>query len=209
MKKIKIAVSVLFFFACQLAIANSALPEKALQDQLLRIVSLQGDFTQALYDVDNKIIGEESSGTFLLQRPGRFHWETTAPYPQLLVSDQKTIWLYDPDLETVTVRPFTDELGQTPALLLSDDVANLSEKFDVTSALKQTVKTFTLTSKDPQKLFTSIQLVFIADALESLIIHDSLKQHTIFRLANTVANLPIDASQFNFTIPDGVDVLID
>lgn len=41
------------------------------------------------------------------------------------------VWLYDPDLEQVTIQELDQRLTHTPALLLSGDVSTISENFEV------------------------------------------------------------------------------
>lgn len=210
MNKIKVwlvSIFLLGFGLCAQAATESA--ASLLQSKLQSMVSLQGDFTQALYNAKNELLGDKNQGNFLLQRPGRFYWKTEIPFEQLLVSDQKTIWLYEPDLEQVTVRPFTDDLQQTPALLLSNDVSEIEENFTITHTKTSAQDLFTLKPKSDEQLFTSLLLQFNGASLAVLTVNDSLDQRTVFTLTNTKINLPLDESKFSFSIPEGVDVLID
>lgn len=187
--------------------------DKQSAEQLRKLLdamtTLQGKFTQTLYDNKGEQI-EQSSGTFVLQRPGKFYWKTEQPYPQLLVSNQQTIWLYDPDLEQVTVRPFTDDLQQTPALLLSEDIDKLREHFTIQCQKgddKQ--EKFTLTPKEPKGLFQQLTLVFVGGQLQEFHLQDNLGQLTHFALREAERNQAVDSSLFYFTPPPGVDVLND
>jgi outer membrane lipoprotein carrier protein len=171
--------------------------------------TLQGKFTQTLYDIKGESL-EESTGTFVLQRPGKFYWKTEQPYPQLLVSNQETIWLFDPDLEQVTVRPFSNDLQRTPALLLSEDVNKLRENFIIQRELVDTQQEkFTLIPKVSKGLFQQLSLVFIVGELQAFYLQDNLGQATHFTLREVERNLAVDAALFNFTPPPGVDVLND
>lgn len=187
--------------------------DKQSAEQLRKLLdamtTLQGKFTQTLYDNKGEQI-EQSSGTFVLQRPGKFYWKTEQPYPQLLVSNQNTIWLYDPDLEQVTVRPFTDDLQQTPALLLSEDVDKLREHFTIQRQKgNDHQEKFTLTPKESKGLFQQLTLVFSTGQLQEFHLQDNLGQVTHFALDEAERNLAVDSTLFNFTPPPGVDVLND
>ncbi len=115
--------------------------------------SLQGDFVQTTYDKSG-VEQESSSGNFMLMRPGKFYWKTLEPMPQLLVSNNKTIWLYDPDLETVNIREFTEDLRETPALLLSADIEQLRKNFSIAKDAKDTsAEKYTLTPKVTEGMF--------------------------------------------------------
>lgn len=171
--------------------------------------TLQGKFTQTLYDIKGESL-EESTGTFVLQRPGKFYWKTEQRYPQLLVSNQETIWLFEPELEQVTVRPFSNDLQRTPALLLSEDVNKLRENFIIQRELVDTQQEkFTLIPKVSKGLFQQLSLVFVAGELQAFYLQDNLGQATHFTLREVERNLAVDAALFNFTPPPGVDVLND
>jgi len=189
---------------------QSATQLRALLD---KTTTLQGGFEQSLFDNQGALL-EKSSGDFVLKRPGKFYWNTTEPYEQILISDQTTIWLYDPDLEQVTVRSFNDDLQQTPALLLSENVDNLREHFAISrSTSGNTGESFVLTPKKQEGLFQTLTLVFAGKAgqqqLSEFHIKDNLGQLTRFSFSKAVANQPVSDAQFQFTPPDGVDVLYD
>ena len=78
--------------------------------------TLSGQFEQVLFDARDSV-QERSTGAFWLQRPGQFRWEYRSPYPQTLLSDGERLWLYDPDLAQVTVRPLAEALASAPAAL--------------------------------------------------------------------------------------------
>ncbi len=178
-----------------------------LRKHLDAMTTLQGKFSQSLFDAKGEKL-EESQGSFALQRPGKFYWKTEAPFPQLLVSNNKTIWLYDPDLETVNERPFTNDLQQTPALLLSEDIDKLRQNFTVThKAGDKNIHRFTLVPKVTDGLFQQLILVFAGDDLQEFHIQDSLGQSSQFTLNNVKRNQPLDASLFEFTPPPGVEIL--
>src|SRR5471030_1845252 len=80
--------------------------------------SAQGEFEQKVYDGKHKLT-QQSSGTLAFQRPGRFRWTYAKPYAQLIVGDGEKVWVYDEDLNQVTVRRLDRALGSTPAALLA------------------------------------------------------------------------------------------
>lgn len=180
-----------------------------LRKQLDAMNTLQGDFVQTTYDKQG-MEQESSSGDFMLMRPGKFYWKTLEPMPQLLVSNNKTIWLYDPDLETVNVREFTDDLRQTPALLLSADIEQLRKNFSVTRDTKDTsAEKYTLTPKVTEGMFQHLTLVFKAGQLTEFAIQDSLGQLTRCVLNNVQRNKALSEENFFFVPPEGVEILND
>lgn len=82
------------------------------------VQSGRGSFTQTVTSPDGKKT-RKSAGTLEFLRPNRFRFAYTAPMEQLIVGDGKQVWLYDADLNQVTVRPMGQALGATPAALLA------------------------------------------------------------------------------------------
>jgi outer membrane lipoprotein carrier protein len=177
-----------------------------LRKQLDAMNTLQGSFVQTLFDKDGKK-QDEQSGTFVMQRPGKFFWKTEAPAPQLLISNQKTIWLYDPDLNTVNERPFSDDLKKTPVLLLSEDVDKLRKNFTINRSQADKAEKFSVTPKVTEGLFQELLLVFVDNQLAEFSIRDSLGQLTHFTLSNVKRNQAIDEKLFNFVAPAGADII--
>ena len=175
-----------------------------LAEKLVQLSTFSGDFRQTLADDQGETL-QESTGVFFLERPGYFNWETTAPFPQLLVSDLTSIWLYDPDLEQVTVRPYDESVSQTPALLLSGDVSKMSASYEV---VQTTDNQFSLTPKNQQELFTQLMVEFAEGQLVSMSLQDSLGQTTTFTFLNGIYNQPIPSELFQFIPPEGTDVIV-
>jgi outer membrane lipoprotein carrier protein len=198
--------------ALVLSMAVSAADDQAaaqLRKQLDAMNTLQGDFVQTTHNKTG-VEQDRSSGNFMLMRPGKFYWKTLDPMPQLLVSNNKTIWLYDPDLETVNVREFTDDLRQTPALLLSADIDQLRKNFSVTRDTKDTTaEKYTLTPKVTEGMFQHLTLVFKAGQLTEFAIQDSLGQLTRCVLSNVQRNKTLPEENFFFVPPEGVEILND
>lgn len=194
------------FFFCFTVFANTAnaADVDVLAEKLVQLSTFSGDFRQTLVDDQGEVL-QESTGVFFLERPGYFNWETTAPFPQLLVSDLTSIWLYDPDLEQVTVRPYDESVSQTPALLLSGDVSKMSASYEVVQTADNQ---FSLTPKRQQELFTLLTVEFAEGQLASMSLQDSLGQTTTFTFLNGVYNQTIPRELFQFIPPEGTDVIV-
>jgi len=98
--------------------AATASGPDALRNFISATTSAQGKFQQKVYDRKGKLT-QESSGTLAFQRPGKFRWTYAKPYAQLIVGDGAKVWVYDEDLNQVTVRRLDRALGSTPAALLA------------------------------------------------------------------------------------------
>lgn len=201
-------VLIAFFLHLSLsAYADSEKTATQLRKNLNAMNTLQGNFRQIIKDEKGEI-QEESSGEFMLMRPGKFYWKTIDPMPQLLVSNNKMIWLYDPDLETVNQREFTDDLRETPALLLSEDVEKLRKNFSISSRQPgDGLEQFTLTPKVTEGLFQQLVLVFTQGQLSEFVILDTLGQTTSCVLTNVKRNQPLAEEKFFFIPPTGVEII--
>jgi len=182
----------------------------ALQNLLAELQSLSGNFSQSLRDEQGELL-QESRGQFSLKRPGKFYWHTQAPYEQVLVSDQKTLWLYDPDLEQVTVRPNAQHYQQTPMLLLSGDSQALVEQYAVLQRGGNIAgeQVFELRPRGGDSLFSTLALTFVDRRLRAMQLRDNRGQETRFTFTELTFNQAIDDELFQFQAPPGTDVLLD
>lgn len=170
--------------------------------------SITGRFSQTLSNA-NGDAGKTSTGTLALQAPRQFRWETTAPYKQTIVADGSRVWLYDPDLEQVTVRRQSSEEAQSPLTVLTD-LSQLDKGFKVTEQGARDGLQWlrlTSTSKDPQ--FDHADLGFDAGGLARMEFKDQLGNTTRIQFAGWQKNAAVPADTFNFVPPQGADVIGD
>lgn len=175
---------------------------------LTNMKSLDADFQQRILDAKGSRL-QEVSGHLSLARPGKFYWETENPFPQTVVSDGETLWLYDPDLEQVTVQQVDPAQSRTPAMLLSGDIASIEERFTIKLTREGTqLKEFLLIPTGQESLFEELRLSFVAGELASLLLSDSLGQRTSIELFSTQLNPELPDDRFTFTVPDDIDVIM-
>jgi chaperone LolA len=163
-------------------------------------------FSQLTLDASGTSL-QETQGQMSVKRPGLFYWHTDAPQEQVVVSDGKRVTLWDPDLEQATVKKLDARLNQTPALLLSGDVSKISESFDITSKEQGNVMDFTLKPKTKDTLFDSLRVSFRSGLINDMQLIDSVGQRTNILFNGVKANEAIPASQFQFKVPEGADVI--
>src|SRR5690554_3230677 len=128
-----------------------------LNELLSQAQTMTGGFSQMTLSSNGASL-QETTGSLELKRPGMFRWHTDPPLEQLLVSDGEKIWLYDPDLEQVTIQQMDQRLSHTPALLLSGDVSKLQESFDIELTDGGSVVDFTLTPREADSMFDSLRV---------------------------------------------------
>jgi outer membrane lipoprotein carrier protein len=182
------------------------LGEKLVNDFLTDVITLESRFEQSLIDAEGAII-ERTSGTLEIARPTRFRWSYSEPYEQWLVADGTNIWSYDLDLEQVTVKPQSEALANTPALLLGGS-ENALEQFDFGGTTVEEITTWVrLEPKDKNSGFNRVELGFIDNELRRMVFFDNLEQTTLVALYDVKVNEPIDDTRFEFRVPDEVDLV--
>lgn len=173
---------------------------------LQKAETLTGRFSQLSLDGTGTQL-QETSGELALKRPGQFRWHTDEPMEQLLVSDGKKVWLYDPDLEQATIQTLDQRLTHTPALLLSGDVSSISENFEVSHKEAGEVIDFTLRPKAKDTLFDNLRLSFRSGVINDMQMIDGVGQRTNILFHGVRVNEPLAAGLFSFEIPEGTDVI--
>ncbi len=188
---------------CAQSIATSA--SAALQSKLNAMRTLSADFHQVVRA--KKKVVSRSSGTMALSRPGHFRWQTKTPMAQWVIADGQHLWVYDVDLEQVTVKKQDKHLGGTAALFLSESDESVAREFEVTShqAGKKTI--FELQSRQHKANFEQVTLQFVGEVLEEIIMVDQLGQHTEVRLQDIKMNPILRQTLFQFKPPKGIDVV--
>jgi len=163
-------------------------------------------FTQTVGDKSGRVT-QSANGVFLLQRPGKFRWSVEKPYKQLLVGDGQRVWIFDEDLNQVIVRKIGDALGATPAALLSgnQDVERAFAWKDLPMA--DGLDWLSATPLTKESTFTEIRLGFDVKGLAALELYDAFGQKSVVRFTAFERNPKLAADLFQFTPPQGADVV--
>lgn len=150
---------------------------------------------------------EESSGLMQIARPGRFRWDYEPPNEQRIISDGKKVWLYDIELEQITVRLQEQSLGKTPASLLAGG-SDFKSSYEIQDLGQSGVLAWVrMTPKDEESGFSDMRIGFEKGELRIMELVDGLGQTTRITLSNSLENQNIDNSRFVLQPPDGVDVI--
>lgn len=169
--------------------------------------SLDGRFAQQVFDA-NGTATDRSEGRISLKAPRQFRWEYQQPYPQLIVADGDHLWLYDPDLEQVTVRVQSYEEQSSPLAALIDP-GELDRQFVVGEGGQSDGLTWVdLKARKPEdSAVQAAKLGFNASGLARMVFEDQLGQRTEVTFSQWKRNGALPADLFRFTPPEGVDVV--
>ena len=166
----------------------------------------RGTFEQKVYDRDKRL-SQESKGSFVFNRPGKFRWVYDKPVDQVIVGDGERVWIYDRGLAQVTVRKLARALGSTPAALLAGST-DVDAAFDLSEAgAKDGIEWLEAKPKDREAGFERIRMGFDAKGLQAMELTDNFGQTTLLRFMSLQPNAKVDPKEFRFEPPKGADVL--
>lgn len=168
--------------------------------------SFQAEFSQTVSQPGGKRT-QQASGVVSIQRPGKFNWRYQKPYDQRVVGDGKKVWIYDPDLNQVTVKSLDLALGSSPAALLagSNDLER-SYKLSEQPA-RDGLEWIEASPKSRDNTFEKVRMGFRDNQLVQMELNDNFGQTTQIRFAKVVRNPKIGAEQFAFDPPKDADVV--
>ena len=172
--------------------------------------ALSCSFTQVTRDARGEV-KSTLQGTLALAAPRQFRWQTEAPNAQEIVADGARVWIYDPDLDQVTVRRQSSAEAQSPLTVLTDldqldrtfHAAEIGER-DGLAWLRLTPR------EDDDAEFHYAELGFNdAGELVEMRFENTLGGESDIRFRNWQRNPALDSTTFAFTPPPGADVIGD
>ncbi len=168
--------------------------------------SAKSEFSQRIVDRSGKVT-QESRGTLEFARPGKFRWTYVKPYNQLIVGDGSKVWIYDPDLNQVSIRKIDAALGSTPAALLSGNNDAMKAFVLKDEGTRDGLEWVLATPRQKEANFERIRIGFSAAGLAAMELTDAFGQQTLLKFLTMERNPRIDPSTFQFTPPKGADVI--
>ncbi|GIX21604.1 MAG: hypothetical protein KatS3mg121_0387 [Gammaproteobacteria bacterium] len=162
--------------------------------------SLEAEFVQTVFDDKMKVI-ETARGRALLAKPGRFCWDYLEPYRQQIVADGERVWIYDPELEQVVVKPLDRALGSAPIALLTGR-GRIEDAFRVVELGR--LEGRWLVQLEPRAQDTDFGAMLLAlgeQGLDTMELRDRLGRVTRIEFRAVKLNVPVEAERFRFTPP--------
>ncbi len=170
----------------------------------------KGEFTQRQLKTDKQgktQVSNASEGSFQFARPGRFIWLYQKPYEQLLQADGEQLYIYDADLNQVTIRKLGDALASSPAAILfgSNEVEkNFTMK---EGGSKDGLDWLQLTPRAKDTPFEQIGIGLRNGTPEAMELRDAFGQVSLLTFQRFEKNPAMSPNQFKFDIPKGADVV--
>ena len=170
--------------------------EKRLHDALLNLDNLTADFKQTVLDDEKKVV-QQSSGKVAIQRPGKFSWIYTTPYEQQIIADGKELWVYDVDLDQVTVKPMM--------ILMRKE--KLTDEFSISEVgQRKFLYWVELEPRSQDMDYTNVYIGLKDGAVKAMELRDKFGQSTQIVFDNLRLKVIHNPKTFRFIPPDGVDV---
>lgn len=199
-------LSFLFVFCAMISPAMAdEVAKLELIERLEAYKTISASFEQRTYK-DNSIAVDVSEGQFQITKPMKFNWQVVTPFEQQVISDGETLWVYDPDLEQATYQAISDNIDQSPAMILAQPRRALADFYDVRLAANEELTIYRLMPRDTESVFDELRLIFTNNSIDEIRIKDSLGQETVLRLSDVEYDLVIDDAAFEFTPPPGTDL---
>lgn len=179
--------------------------EQQLNDALAGMDNLTADFKQTVFD-DNKQVVQQSSGNLAIQRPGKFAWIYTTPYEQQIIADGEELWVYDVELDQVTVKPMKTGLASAPIMILMRK-NDISTEFEISEVgQRKFLYWIELKPKSQDIDYTSVFIGLEDGAVKAMELRDKFGQSTQIVFENLRLNVVHNPATFKFVPPEGVDV---
>ena len=196
----------LVFALLWLPVVAGAAGVDLLKNFVNQTTSAKARFAQMVLDKNLKKL-QQATGTMQFSRPGRFRWEYDKPYEQTIVGDGSRLWIYDKDLNQVTVRKLDRALGASPAALLAGS-NEIEKEYTITSIGNQEgLDWIEAVPKARDTAFERIRLGFSGTTLQAMELRDQFGQVTVIRFADLERNPKLSPDAFKFTPPKGADVI--
>jgi len=197
------ALMVAGLLACAAAGAASI---ETLKSFLQQTSSGRAHFAQIVVDKNMKQL-QQATGVMEFARPGKFRWEYDKPYEQTIVGDGSKLWIYDKDLNQVTVRRLDQALGNSPAALLSGS-NEIEKNYNLTNLGNQeNLDWIEAVPKAKENAFERVRLGFGTYGLEAMELHDQFGQTTVIKFTALERNPEFSPDTFRFVPPKGADVI--
>jgi outer membrane lipoprotein carrier protein len=205
MNKPRLALALLAWSPMVLAQADSALIHRV-DDHYNHLASLRARYSERYAGMG---LQRSESGTLTLRKPGQMRWSYDQPAGKVFVLDGKFAWFYTPG---------DAQVSRTPAKQLDDLRSPLRFLLGHTQLAKELDGLATTRIPDgfritgvPKGMAQRVHLLTLdvspAGTIQRMKIEEVDGATTEFTFTGIEENVPVKASDFVFTLPNGVTVI--
>lgn len=187
---------------------------KKVQEVYAGMKDFRANFEQKLFQRDSGT-EEVRTGVLLFQKPLLVRWDTRAPRPELLAVTEREIWNYLPDEELAYRYPRAMAEDSRSLVQVVTGQSALDRDFDVESAQEESAQGesgelihLLLNPKEPTTELTEVQIWVDPSSflIRKVSIMDFYGNTNTVELKNLKPNAGLQASDFQFTPPQGTEV---
>jgi len=190
--------------AAQPNVAGEAV--RRLESFVTQTSAAQGRFRQEVLDPQGRVV-QRAEGRFVYERPSRFRWEVTAPARQLVVSDGKTVQVWDADLEQVVVTPLAQALSGSPVAILADAQAVHREFAPEGGQVEGDHWAVRLRARSGEAGIVRVVVEGMGERLLRMRLEDHFGQTSEITFTEFQRAWSVPPAEFAFTAPPGTKVL--
>ena len=148
---------------------------------------------------------EENQGLVWMSTPDKFRWHYKQPYEQLIIADGEKVWVYDEDLEQVTVKEQSNNLNPIYVILNKElSAQHYDMRYEIQDKQKHWIS---LTPKQPSEEVKEVWLGVEGQQLKTIKMINPFEQTLVFEFSDVKRNSDVSADLFVFNVPEGVDVI--
>lgn len=168
------------------------------------LTALQAEFKQYEQTPDGRVV-DENTGIVWMQAPDFFKWHYQSPFEQLIIADGEQVWVYDEDLQQVTVKSQKNNLNPI-YVIINEELS--TRYYDISyNGKKDAMDWIQLTPKEESNEVRSVLLGIEANQLRQIHVNNQLDQTLVFEFTDLKRNPELPEDTFEFTPPEGVDVV--
>lgn len=203
---IKFSITILLI-GCALSKLSHACDNNLIQ-LLNKISTLEANFTQSISN-DNQQLLHKSTGKIYLSKPGKLRWEVKKPSPQIILLNNKHLWIYQPELQQVVRKSITEDTTlENPAIFLTENLSEIiKSKFTIDCTNRSNNLQYNLIPKNHNSTYKIIKLNFSNKNLHSIIFDDRLGNHITIKLQRISYNKFLPKEIFTLSVPSNTDTI--
>lgn len=192
-------LSLALFFSTSFVFAEQSAVEE-LQALLADLDQYSARFEQTVTEEDGYLL-DEQQGVMSFERPAKIYWQVDEPFPSTLISDGSQVYLFDPDLNQVTVRSWSADPSENPVAVFVGEEA-IQDYYQVSKDADE----FLLEPLRENSGYLEIRIGFKKDEPESMRILDSLGQVTQIGFSKARRG-SIPKQPYEFQIPIDAEII--
>ena len=211
MRRFLIAVLVLILSTVAIVAGEASSDLKTLLDRLQKHYQQTTSFSAKFQEEIAPAGGtkREREGIVYYRKPGRMRWEFGGDDKELIVSDGKLLYNYQPDLNQVIETPLEQAFKSSAAASFLLGIGNVQRDFDASTPKSPPADGLAHVKLAPKNGGDTIEIGIDPATLDlkTLLLTDALGDVTELTFSDLKDGAPLDNKLFEFVAPAGADIV--